>query len=125
MRPVNGKELSTGERLLILRRRRGQSQKQAAEALGVSLYCYRQWESDEQAETDPPKVRSPKLALHEQCFLRRVRAGLSLADLAGELGLSRWWVCKMEQGKAPPERLLEHWGIDAKPWRPSLASSAS
>ena len=116
------RDLTNGERVLLTRRRRTErkSQREAAADYGVTLYCYRRWEDDEEK---PPGVALGKLLPHEACFIRRRRAGITLAQLAATLGVSRWWLCKMEYGKANTDRLVAHWSEHEKPWRPSLAAS--
>lgn len=86
-----------------------------ADDLGVTLYCYRRWEDD---TADGDDVSLGKLLPHEVCFILRRRAGMSLKDLADALGVSRWWACKMEYGRANVERLVDYWSTSDKPWRP-------
>ena len=112
---MNVSRLSSGQRLLILRRRKGISQRQAAAQYGVSLYKYRHWETDvEQA----PLVSVGRLADYEEFVIRRVLDGASVLELAEEMGITRTWRCRMEFGKAPLERLAEWWDQADKPWRP-------
>ena len=94
------------ERLLINRRRAGLTQPEAAESWGVSLYQYRRWELGSDAA---PFVAVGWLRHHERCLLMRLRLKVSLRKVARDLGVSRWWVIKMERGDAPPDRLVEHW----------------
>lgn len=99
-------DLTIAERLLIARRRLGESQQEAADRLAVTLYRYRQ------LEAGMGKIRAPKLgelAEHEICLVRRRRAGISLRELAKALGTSCWWVTQMEYGRAPVERLVRYW----------------
>jgi len=104
---VKASELSKGEKLLIQRRREGQTQAQAAEEQGVSLYVYRRWEADTVA--DAPKVGVGRLDEYEQYFLLRKRSGRTLAETAEELDVCRWWLCQMESGEAPIDRLRDYW----------------
>lgn len=120
-------DLSRGERLVIDRRRRGHSQKVAAERFGVSLYAYRRWEDDggppaaTGGRREPPRVSIGSLRDYEECFLLRRREGMALSDLAMQLGLTMTWVCEMEYGRGSPSRLVEFWRSRACPWRPSGA----
>lgn len=101
-------DLRAGERLIVDRRRRAESQQAAAERLGVTLYRYRLWEEGQLV----PTCRRPALGAlrpHESCYLLRRRAGLKLRDIADALGTSRWWVTQMESGRAPIDRLLAYW----------------
>lgn len=115
------RDLTPSERILLHRRRRAESQHDAAADYGVTLYRYRQWESGEEK---PPSIALGKVLPHEVCFLRRRRAGISLKDLADRLGVCRWWLCKMEYGNANADRLVAYWSQAEKPWRPiALAAS--
>ena len=115
-------DLTNGERLLVLRRRRSdKSQKGAAAALGISLYKYRRWEAD---DDEPPKPKLGALESHEAYFIMRRRAGKSLQELATEVNVSSWWLCQMEYGRAPLARLVAYWAPKACPWRPSGAPKA-
>lgn len=118
------RDLTRGERALIHRRREGWSQRQAADHWGLSLYAYRQCEDDDPPETNTdevvrswPKVALGRLEPHEICFLYRRRSGMQLQELADTLGISRWWLCRMEYGTAPCDRLHDYWSRSAKPWR--------
>lgn len=115
-------DLTNGERFVILRRRSGQSQRDAAAAHGVTLYKYQQWEAD---KSDPPRESVGPLQDFEVCYLRRRRAGIEAQALADELGMSRWWLCQIEYGRAPAERLVEHWQRKERPWRPGRRRKAA
>lgn len=103
---------TAGELLLLDRRRRGYNQVEAAAMYGVRPDRYRDWEADRRT-TDQPKPRSRvgRLTLREQCFLLRRRAGKTQRELAEEIGLTRVWVHKMEEGSAPVARLCQFWGV--------------
>lgn len=103
------KDLTAGERLLIARRRLGESQDEAGARLGVSRYRYRKWESDEYTDPGPPRANIGALKPFESCLIRRRRAGVSLAELAEAVGVTRWWLCQMEGGDAPADRLVAFW----------------
>ena len=100
-------ELSAGLRLIINRRRRGLTQAEAAAKHKVSLYHYRRWEADE--VNGVPSVDIGLLKPHEKCYVERVSRGVSLADQAKKMGISRWWLRQMERGTANPERLISYW----------------
>lgn len=99
-------DLSSAERLLVWRRREGLTQRQAARRLSVSQYRLRAWEL---GAGEPPRVSLGRLLPHESCFLLRRRSGTSLEELARQLGVTPWWLCQMEGGSAPVDRLLRHW----------------
>jgi len=106
---MNTSSLSAGERLLIDRRRKGESQRQAAKRLGVSLYRYRRWE---RSEEQPPKLMPlGMLKLHEKCFLTRRRADVPAHVVALELGVSDEWLTQMEYGRQPCQKLAVHLGL--------------
>ena len=121
IQPVNLRDLTNGERLLIDRRRSNQTQRDAAEEHGVTLYCYRRWETDEY--DDAPQVALHNLESYERCFLLRKRSGISLNDLSEAIGVCSWWLCKMEHGKENADRLIRHWAVIEKPWRRSIRPS--
>lgn len=114
-------KLTNGEKLLVQRRRDDLTQPQAAEAADVSLYLWRKWEID---IGEPPSVVTGRLLPHEACFIRRRRAGVSLASLADALKLSRWWICQMEYGRAPIGRLVAYWSKIDQPWRGGVTVKA-
>lgn len=105
---LNTRDLTPGERLILDRRREGMTKAATAEAYGVTLYRYDQWESGTWSE-EIPKPSLGRLAEHESCHVQRLRAGVSMADFAKEIGTSAWWVTRMEAGTAPVARLLEYW----------------
>ncbi len=101
-------ELTDGEQLLIYRRRGGETQADLARRYGVSLYQYRQWETDKERNTYVRPLLGT-LRPHEQCLIKRTRSGKSVNDLARDIGICSWWLTQMERGDAPVERLLAHW----------------
>lgn len=107
-------DLTQGERFLIARRRHGWSQREHAAFLGVTLYRYRAWEGDAEKAPSMPLGR---LQPHEECFVRRRRAGIPLQAMADRLGVSRFWLAQMESGRAPVGA-LEAW------WRKKLARAS-
>lgn len=101
-------KLKLHEALLLARKRAGDGQARAARRHRVSLYRYRRWE--EGAELDGiPRPRIGQVHEHERCMLARLRAGISVAELAKAAGVSRWWLIQMEKGEAPVDRLLAAW----------------
>ncbi len=100
--------MTRGEKLLMTRRRLGWTQSEAARRHSVSLYTYRRWEGDTDG-TSAPTTKVGKLAMFEQCFLLRKREGMTLIEAAEVIGVCRWWLCQMESGEAPIDRLREYW----------------
>jgi len=103
---LSAKELTPGERLLIVRRREGTTKADCASGCGVTLYRYNRWESDDEVG---PTAKTGRLAFHEQSMLLRRRAGVSVADFAKLVGVSPWWLRQMEIGEAPDDRLRAYW----------------
>lgn len=101
------RDLTKGEALTIDRRRRGENQLRAAKRWKVSAYRLRQWESGERE--DVPRVKLGRLKPHEICYVTRRRAGWSATDVAADMGVSRYWVSKMERGDAPSDALWDYW----------------
>ena len=99
-------ELSRGQKLWLERRRKGQTQKQAAKRHKVKLPVYREWEADKEKG---PVVKVGKLADHEQCVLKRRTEELTAASVAEDLGCCRYWLHRMEKGEVPATKLLEYW----------------
>lgn len=105
---INTGDLSQGERLKLYRRREGLTQDDMAEQLDMTLYAYRRVEDEVVVFND---FRPPlgALAQREQCYVLRLRRGWSLADAAENMGISRWWLRRMERGDAPVNRLWNFW----------------
>lgn len=103
----SGLDLSNQERLLIKRRRLGMRQKDAAKYYDVPVLVYYAWEKG--TLDIMPNVRVGLLKDHERCLIYRKRSGLEQKDIAKALGLSRYWVVLMENGKVPCRKLLKYW----------------
>lgn len=98
--------LMAGERLLIDRRRRGETQAQAARRYFVSRARYGMWERGDE-HPQPPRVG--RLASHERCFLYRRRVGETQLEVAEALGTCRWTINQMEHGIVKCDDLLWYW----------------
>ena len=98
--------LSNSETQLIRRRRRGESQLQAARRLGLSHSMYSKWE---RGLVDCPRERVLPLKAHERCLLYRRRANVTQEDVAQDLRCCRWWVNRMEHGEADCTELCSYW----------------
>ena len=98
--------LTRGERVLIDRRRRGETQAQAAARYRVRRHVLSLWERDEKT---PPLIAIGRIECHERCLLYRRRSGFTQERIARDLKLSRWWVNKMERGLAPCDTLIWYW----------------
>lgn len=108
-------DLSPGEKLLTLRRRMKLTQAQMANKYGVTLVAYRDMELDAdyiRGNREVPSVNlGGRLAAHEVAVILRFRSGMSQAEMAIDIGLSKHWLRKMEINAVPNDRLLEYWGI--------------
>lgn len=102
-------DLTKGEKLQVMRRRDGLTMPEAAAEFGVGLAKYRAWERDER--DDVPNTPLGKLDPIEAAYVYRRRSDMNFTETADEIGVSRWWLRRMERGDAPPDRLLEYWGI--------------
>lgn len=100
--------LTLGERLLLARKRAGLTQSQAAAQHNVSPKRYGLWERDQVKAPFAAFIKKP-IRGHELCMIRRRRSNLTQGALARDLGCSRWWLNRMEQGKAPVHQLLDYW----------------
>lgn len=103
---MNQPSLTNSERMLLARRRSGTTQRAAARKRGVSLHTYRAWEG---GATSCPATSLPDLREHEYYFVLRRRCSMSVQQLADELDVTRWWLIRMEKGKAPVKRLRQYW----------------
>lgn len=120
---TDDQSLTTGERFLIARLRQTRewrldvsskhlhhtySQRAHAEKFGISLWQYRRVERDEAVLGKPAPDVHP-LEEHERLLLRRVRLRMTRRSLARALGVSVYWVYRMEHGEVPLDRLREYW----------------
>lgn len=109
-------KLQQYERLVIERRRRDESQAEAAKRYRVTLYEYRSWERGEGKVPARAGASVRRLEPFEECFIQRSRVpGLTAAHLAKAVGCSRWWLTQMERGQQPAESLVACWqGLRAR-----------
>lgn len=101
--------LTPGERLFIQRRREGWTVGQAANRAKTTVYQYRAWEQDR--ESGAPSPGLGQLTPQEKCVIARRRSGKTTAQVAKDVGCCRLWLRQMEDGRAPVERLQEHWRV--------------
>ncbi len=105
---VSTNSLTGGELMLLVRKRRGLSQKQAGENCDVSRATWSKWERD---IVEPPfgTVMSEPPTAQELAMLQRRRKGMTQKDIAEEVGCSRYWVSQMETGQADSKVLEGYW----------------
>ena len=99
-------QITTGEKLFVERRRAGRSQAQQAKKLKVNIKVYCQLER--QAEG---REIVKDLTVAEACTLLRRRNGLTQANVALDMGVTRFWVRRMELGISTVKRLQDFWGL--------------
>lgn len=100
--------MSRGDRLCIERRRRGETQAQAARRWGVSYQLYSSWERDS-APRPGPAVELGRVMPHERCVIYRRHAFRTQAQVAEDIGCCVYTVRKMEAGDAACDDLLGYW----------------
>lgn len=98
--------LTSGETLIIDRRRRGENQIEAARRLGVTSSMYGKMERE---IVDRLRAEVFPLAPHERCLIYRRRAGKRQEDVAAEMEICRWWFNQMERGDVKCDPLLWYW----------------
>ena len=99
-------------KLGIIRRRAKQTRKETALALQISPSTLYNWETGRTTAKITIKENLYELTLKEQFYLHRKMAGLTQAQVAKDLGVSRYWVILMEQGKVDGKRLETYWGFE-------------
>ena len=102
-------QITSGEKLVVQRRRLKQNQREAAKAHGVSRNTYAAWELDLATTQDVPDTELSQLEDREACWLLRRRGNWSQDTIAEEIGCSRVWVANMELGQWPCTQLVEYW----------------
>lgn len=107
------KDLTTGEKLLVARRRERTTQKEEADAYGVSLYEYRRWERDVDTNGVQP-AGIGKLLVHEAFFILRRRRGWTMQRVADAISRCKFWLRRMENGEIDVAPLAAFWKTHAK-----------
>jgi DNA-binding XRE family transcriptional regulator len=108
------KKFTTGEKFRILRRRLQLTQVEQARRLDISRGRIIALEAD---RLKPDAVENDEIldmvegefTVHEQCFIKRERAGKTQRELAATLGCSVQHIRDMETGRVSPEKLRKHW----------------
>jgi len=105
----NTDKLTAGETLLVMKKRKGFTQKQMAAMFKVSLTTYGRWERDLVANAELECLKWGALEANERCMLYRRRAGYTQERVAKELKCCRWRLNLMEQGLVPCDDLVWYW----------------
>jgi DNA-binding XRE family transcriptional regulator len=104
-------DLTHAAKLGLIRRRAGQTREETARALQVSPSTVYNWERGKTRSKITFDEELVELSEKEQFYLNRKIDGMTQATLAKELGVSRYWVILMEQGKVDGKRLKKYWGV--------------
>ena len=100
--------LTDAETLYIHRRRLDVNQVERATALRLSEWLYVEYEQDKRDV--PPSMRVDLVLTDiEKCVIYRRREDWTQQEVADDIGCSRLWVIKMENGTANPGLLLDYW----------------
>lgn len=113
--------LADHEKLFIWRRRQGLTQKEFAALIDIGISTYERLERGA-GRVRPEHIYVAKaaaagvfgwsLSCGEACTILRRQSELTQARVAKDLGVSRYWVHRMECDYATPDRLLTYWGFD-------------
>lgn len=106
-------QLTNGEKLFILRRRACNTQEREARLSELPISAYKKLENDEKCAYALKAGPVGKLLDYEACVAQRRRAGYTLDDLVEKVGLTKWWLCQIEKGKAPVDTLLAFWKTES------------
>ncbi len=104
--------LTTGEMLLLTRRRWFKNQLEMAQMLKTSLSAYRDMEHDRAGPSEFAEAAMSgfgEIRHHERCFMYRRRCQKTQREVAADMGVSRLWVNRMERGLADCTELLCYW----------------
>lgn len=97
------------EAMVIYRRRQGWSQTELARQLRVSMRTLTDWEYGRRGDIPDWRQQVLPLVDHEVVFLYRRRSGQKVSDVARDLGVTPYWVSRMERGREPVHTLLGYW----------------
>ena len=113
---VTSEELTCAERCFILRRRLGLNLREAAKYFNVSpTYRYQRYELAIPGAiigVDINKLLAITPLPRELCIIARRRTGLSQAQVGEELGFTKLWIGRMENGVGNPDPLVKWWNIN-------------
>lgn len=107
--PAERLELTPGDRLFLVRRREGKSQRQAAKEWNVSYGVYSAWENNHPTLLPPPAVQVRRLEPFERALVWRRQKGLTQAQVGEAIERCGYTVRKMELGLIDPAPLLAYW----------------
>lgn len=102
-------KLTSGEKLLIWRRRMDWNQAEAAGHFGVSIFAYVLAEYDNKPDFPYKKNVVITLRDNEKCLIHRRRNEMTQYEVADEMGICRNWVRLQEMGTVSCDKLLQFW----------------
>lgn len=94
------------EKFFLDRRRRKETQTEAATRIGVSRAQISRYEN---GDSPAPDVNGFELTNVEQCVVSRRRKGWTMAKLAKLIGCSRYRIIMMERADWNPTLLIDYW----------------
>ena len=97
--------LSSGESLLIQRRRASLTQAEMGANFKMSRHSYGEYERD-LVEIKTDHLSFDDLQPYEKCVILRKRAGMTQLEVALLMGLSRYWINQKEIGRVDCQDLL-------------------
>lgn len=106
-----------GERLILWRRRKNFTQRQAAKIFEISPHIVSMWEQG--TKHNAPYIELYVIREYERCFLVRYRNQLPIKVMATTLGVSSILFSRWERGIGRFEKLIDYyeslgWKIDNK-----------
>lgn len=106
--------LTQGEKVYLTRRRLGLSQSKFAKKFGMSRNQISLIEREEVDPTPEMKISEVSIKSESELFaILRKRRGISQTDIGSALGLSRFWVNRMERGEVNDDKLRSYWLANA------------
>lgn len=109
MASLDIKGLTTGEILLLARRRSGESQEKCAHGHGLTRNAYGKLERDDDTHANVKIPVLNELTDAERCLILRRRSGLKQDECAEEIGITRFWFNRIEVGKVDASSLVVYW----------------
>jgi len=103
-------KITKSERLIVERRRRGNTPKAEAARRKMSIHTYKRFEKrDTYNEINFHGKYFAPLGIFEICHLLRKRAKKTGTVVACEMGVSKGWISLMERGIRPMGALINYW----------------
>lgn len=107
---LNETELTLPEAISLYRRRLSISQSEMAACFSIHRETYRRFEAGDAIQTEIVRPSLGELTQSEICYIYRRRKGLTQEEVSEQMGVTRYWIVMMEQGKASAGSLVKFWG---------------